>query len=103
MASDYIPHSYAAFRAWARNFLQTAEENKTEWGLPDAPLAALRAAYEDYELIDDNASGAEATSSRRIRRKEALGDIPDLTFCKFNYSIENHTKWRNLWLYQLFK
>jgi hypothetical protein len=71
MASDYIPHSYAAFRAWARNFLQTAEENKTEWGLPDAPLAALRAAYEDYEIIDDAASGAEATSSRRIRRKEA--------------------------------
>jgi hypothetical protein len=35
------------------------------------PPAAPRAAREDYELIDDAASGAEATSSRRLRRKEA--------------------------------
>jgi hypothetical protein len=71
MQTDYLPQSFAAFREWVRNFLTVARENKDEWGLPQAPLAAMERFFEDYHVIDDTASGPDATKSSRVRRREA--------------------------------
>jgi hypothetical protein len=45
--------------------------NKSAWDLPDTPTAALQQAHAGYLSIDDNASGPDATSSWRLRRRLA--------------------------------
>ena len=70
--ADYIPRSYAGFRAWITNFMHEITVNGEAWGLPAAEITALGTEVTAYLAIDAFAESGEATRPARKQRETAF-------------------------------